>query len=992
MRATIAIVSLIVTSALCEAGQREPSLIVDLAALEPGVTRQFEIPSEQDAVVQLRHFAPWADYRITQASKRSRSTVMHDAQQLEEEIAAFRKGGDACTTALLTAVLAARSESEVALLLEGPSSADARRCASETVKKRLVKPTTVFVAAPEAGHVEHFTIERLRTDGTVDRSWSLRVVAKAPARHWAQPNEPSWLLYQTVRDIAEMSWFGTHRSPPSESLRLAIELGVSVQSGLVTVHWPGRTPLTRRVDLGQGLWNPRAFAGLAGEMIGPSRHASVRHSADAQLAALTDPRGETLQQANRAVSAALQSEPLDAQAHAEAALTLVALGLRESGGLFADPRHIQCRATAHLAMALALGGERSSRKSVLVAVAGLQALLGRQRESEQQLKTIEQLQPSRAEVAWVRALRLRNTGDWRTLEQPLPASVLERREYLRALRTRVSIERALDFYDSRNAERITDWAHVMLRGPVSVEAGNRFAGTLLPLEIEEASKVLGLSSGQPVGASLNRKPGRCVQPVAGGETKIAVLDDGAWGHYYQRRIAEAIVTQESHLRRRLAARAEAKVFWEQTRGLLRGTDVWPFLIEYQRQDGGAGWPGPEAREVEARLRSYWEQRPEAILPQRWRDSGGSLPRGDAWLRPDLVGGTTFFEVPRSRQNASRFDCPAQRRLFETAPYDAGIVEQYLMARYGPQYPGQSIACVQEPSARAATPRSMSEAFAQAMAFKPSLDLFQESYGALPEYDLAVMRARAAYFEDRPDEFQREFRKITDIDPDRWLELGLYFVRRGEDRAAADAYQRAVDEARDRVGVSNESYWLVDYYLDQGQADRAMKVARDSAATMSAVGLSTLARTLERVGDWPAAEGVWRRRDERYPRAPALPCFFDRREAQTGHGGLRAPSAALLGGPQGASLADFSGPPREGAEIVGSARLLTERGLRSGDVVVAIDGLRVRSVDDLLCLRSLRSGTTAKIIVWNGEKYLEVEGPFRRPHPAISFRQIGGVTR
>lgn len=53
------------------------------------------------------------------------------------------------------------------------------------------------------------------------------------------------------------------------------------------------------------------------------------------------------------------------------------------------------------------------------------------------------------------------------------------------------------------------------------------------------------------------------------------------------------------------------------------------------------------------------------------------------------------------------------------------------------------------------------------------------------------------------------------------------------------------------------------------------------------------------------------------------------------------------------------------------------GLRTGDVVLALDGFRVRDDDQYLCVRGFSDEPEMQAIVWRDGRYLEVKGQFKR---------------
>lgn len=122
------------------------------------------------------------------------------------------------------------------------------------------------------------------------------------------------------------------------------------------------------------MWDPDGYVEVAQTMMSPARHAST--GSVELLSALTTPRIDVLEGANVEISSRMSADPLSSAAHEDAALLIGMFALREAAGAFSDTRPALSRMTAHLAMARALGGGRTSRNATaatLAMQAGLKA-------------------------------------------------------------------------------------------------------------------------------------------------------------------------------------------------------------------------------------------------------------------------------------------------------------------------------------------------------------------------------------------------------------------------------------------------------------------------------------------------------------------------------------------------------------------------------------------------------------------------------------------
>jgi hypothetical protein len=188
--------------------------------------------------------------------------------------------------------------------------------------------------------------------------------------------------------------------------------------------------------------------------------------------ALTDLRSETLLDQNDRVSSAFQRTMWQPSWHESAALLVGGLALRESVGLFNDVRPALSRMAAHLSIARALRGSGELSMDGRCALAILTALAGLERQAVQIVTEIDARAASPADRAWVRALRVRITGDWRSSQNA--GTLLERLEFARAIRGRLGVDRFLDYLETFEPEQIADWHRIAFQNDFTVEAGRRF--------------------------------------------------------------------------------------------------------------------------------------------------------------------------------------------------------------------------------------------------------------------------------------------------------------------------------------------------------------------------------------------------------------------------------------------------------------------------------------------------------------------------------------
>lgn len=92
------------------------------------------------------------------------------------------------------------------------------------------------------------------------------------------------------------------------------------------------------------------------------------------------------------------------------------------------------------------------------------------------------------------------------------------------------------------------------------------------------------------------------------------------------------------------------------------------------------------------------------------------------------------------------------------------------------------------------------------------------------------------------------------------------------------------------------------------------------------------------------------------------------------------SAALFpAGFEQVQLRDLADPPRDGVVIQSSSDLVRAAQMKPGDVIVAIDGVRVRSLEQYEFTRDGTFHSKMTLLVWTGAQYAElpVDAPGRR---------------
>ena len=177
------------------------------------------------------------------------------------------------------------------------------------------------------------------------------------------------------------------------------------------------------------IWSPEVYGDIAGKLFGavgmaPSDLAPPSAQDDEFLSNLADLTARRIAQQDVSLSGALAGQFRDAALHEKAALLLGAFMLREHSGEFFDIRSPLCRMTAHLAFARGLAGTSAPNLNGNLAEALLFTLMNNQRDALQKLSALSEA-PATAQP-WVRALRTRNTSDYRILDKIATPTQLEK--------------------------------------------------------------------------------------------------------------------------------------------------------------------------------------------------------------------------------------------------------------------------------------------------------------------------------------------------------------------------------------------------------------------------------------------------------------------------------------------------------------------------------------------------------------------------------------
>jgi hypothetical protein len=458
----------------------------------------------------------------------------------------------------------------------------------------------------------------------------------APARDaWSVPvpNDGLWAVRSIVREVARFVAFASGRDSDLWRQDAVSVTAVASEAGrdwyrLRVRHGAGETWETELSLVPGAAWDTDAYVPLTKELLRLGGVEAPEYAADAQhlstLVTLTLPRPEVIQHENDRISKWLQAKPLDARAHAEAALLLATLGWRESAGAFADPRELCHRATAHLVLAQVLRHEGSPSDAFRVAelMVGLVGQSGA--DHDRRVRRIA----ARAVAApvlnpWLAVAEMHRGRDWHAVAQDDNATLLERIELFRAICRTEGTYAAAVRLSGNQFEDVADWTRILFAHEFTVPEGRRFVRFALPFETEEAVQIFPELAGQPVqSAAFAKVLNTGVEPGVTGENvasaTVKVIDTGLWAHFLQRHLCHIICRTGDHLRRTAAMPELVPAFSQSMAAVYRHLKLVPLAAV---QSGDRDWLRSAAPAVASLLR----QHPDWVSGKIWSDFLANAP-------------------------------------------------------------------------------------------------------------------------------------------------------------------------------------------------------------------------------------------------------------------------------------------------------------------------------------------------------------------------------
>jgi tetratricopeptide (TPR) repeat protein len=765
--------------------------------------------------------------------------------------------------------------------------------------------------------------------------------------------EQEWIISSICRNAYELLAYARDKkgeavTPAQVTLKLIpgdpLSYDVTLKGVSVTVEaklqWP------------DSIWSPAAYlpfcqAAAQALKLAPATAPTAQGN---PLHDLLDFSETAIEGENHRVSQWLTAQPDNSAAHEQAALILGTLAMKENSGFFWDARDMCNHICAHLAVAQFFrGGTPTSIEGRLANICiGLIVDTKTQTGKDLDALAAEKTPPADL-AAWLNACRMRNTRDWRIVKTPETASAFEQVEFFRAYSEAVDSDLAIKWLRDHNAKNRIDWERITLEMPYSVEGGHVFAEKSIGQEVYIMHTTFpGSFDKTSLIGDLNEPPGDAVNFKGTTTGTPEVISRGMWAAFFQRHLCQAIAETGNFLANKWGVPDYAQKLDQAVQKSFPGLTLYPFLqlVEFHLRKMPAA-----SVDTLVLFNAHPEWAPDFLVwmqPPADSDAPRVQQAVTAWFTPAVTHGTALGAMSREPKDGWP---PAQMdQLYAIAPLQIIVAQSEVKRLYGDHFTSAQ---------------------------------YEKTMGPLLDYYTSVIDQAKDATDLTFDQRVTLAEKSAAIDPDNYYQLAHLYQENQKDDKAAEAYQKWFDGSSDRVSVSNSMEWLVNYYYDHGQTDKAMAIAKDTAEVYSEVGLETMMRLQERMGQLDQAEDYAQKINERYSDSGPLARLY-KVNVDKGTAGYQAKFDQLAATvfPQGmkkVTLSNFSGPPTSGMQFGETSGAMQAAGLSSDQVIVALDGYAVGGTAQFTFVRALTDSPAMDFIVWDGQAYREIKAnrPGRR---------------
>lgn len=546
------------------------------------------------------------------------------------------------------------------------------------------------------------------------------------------------------------------------------------------------------------------------------------------------------------------------------------------------------------------------------------------------------------------------------------ATLLERLERFRARTERLSTDATSSEFHEHPAEPITDWGRLVIshpQGPTVTDCG-LFGSSLVASELNELA-LMQKASGEPMPSTaseivdvLSERPRSGGVSLDGDRLSFAVLDRGFRGAFLERHLMNALRKEYACLDWTYGLPEEAVAYARRAREGFGGLRLFNLIageMVHDTKDPAYGYreaigvveAEPERVTVANWTALRWNRRYPQLM--------SSLPDEGLWFSTGFLRGTTYdawFRLNKMKTlRVVRLEDKAAFR--EIAPHDYWVVWAYVWKLCGE---------------------------------KPVMEVIEREAGPLLDYDARLLASMANTWQSDLALYKPVGRRLAGLDPRYWPYYAGALVNLGDEEAGVAAYREMLKKTPDEVSVSNNLYWLANYEFDHGQKKEAFRLASRAAATGSSSGLLLMGWLLERSGQLEQSFEYVRQVQERYQDRVPMIAFYLRHLDHFKGSTIEQHVAPVFGelfanGLESVTLPSLRGAPRDGVLVKIANQRMNDVGLKQGAILVALDGFRVRTVEQYACVRALTETPALHLIAWQDGAYIELT-------PTLKNRRFG----
>jgi len=775
-------------------------------------------------------------------------------------------------------------------------------------------------------------------------------------------DESQFIVETICTDLAGMFYYTKSQSPLSPEPIVAeaqevLDAAPENPRYQLLIKFPGKiTSLRLEIAMDQPIWDPRPYDSIVSSLAQKfaitrntspqTNHAASFAGSTKLVEALLELDGPTLERFNQQISEALTRNFLDRELHEQAALLLGAFGLREASGRFTDNRLALCRMTAHLAFARGLDRTAPPGLAGRLADAVLYTLMNNQRDVLQRCDDLAKSDPQLA--PWIRALRTFATGDYRPLRQIMPLSHIERIAFSSAGATLNGP--GLHFRD------LSSWEFQSDLDAIRLFAEHHYSGTAgyvlfqqMNLELKEIAEVTQLARHEKfdeknLASLLQANPEGCVSFSSPTQAVVRVISWGHWSRYFQRHLCHAVPHSYEFLKSQPGFAKDAEEWLARYRTLLKGLKFAPLIEIFLARDE------PSFQKAIDDGIALTVAAPHLISPELWVDishQSGLFPlyhpvpndHISEWHRHDPPAGTVHAMRGRSLHLAVRGgqknSTERLEELNRMAPYDRYIATTILRLK------------------------------SRAGSHFKELSVFLE-----PLLDYSATMWNGSYAFTHTEDLIRDH-------PARYYPLAQIVWGMNED-TGFNYIQRGIDQNADPATGAFLSQNLIYYYLRKNLIDKAERVATWAGKVPGEAGPRAQIRFLRAVGRVEESIEVSRAFEDHFNDSRSFTAACMHYRYITHDHRYDAAMEKRLGdlfpiGIEKINPTNFTQRPMDGVVVVIENELTQEAGLKRGDVVVAVSGVRIHDWHQYDYARYLDEKPQTTLLIWDGARYVTRTG-------------------